>query len=147
MIFSSHIYVCQGDNRVIEYKTGSDISEVARYYLPQRVHLEDLDGDDKLETILVKNRDSARNLVGRVKLYKSGTVACLFWDVVALKEKWAAEKAAGYVSDVAIADMDGDGARDVVFSVVGTSDFFDFDKASSYLTIKWNEALLADKNQ
>lgn len=136
-----------GNATFIEYKTGADISEVARYYLPQRVHIEDLDGDDKLETIVVKNRDSARNLVGRVKLYKSGTVACLYWDVVALKEKWTAEKAAGYISDVAVADMDGDGARDVVFSVVGSSDFFDFDKASSYLTIKWNESKTVGTNQ
>ena len=135
-----------GNAMYIEFKTGADISEVGRYYLPQRVHLEDLDGDDKLETIVVKNRDSARNLVERVKLYKSGTVACLSWDVVALKEKWTAETAAGYVSDVTVADMDGDGARDVVFAVVGSGDLLDFDKARSYLTIKWNDTQITGKN-
>jgi len=136
-----------GSAMFIEFKTGADLSEVGRYYLPQRVHLEDLDGDGKLETIVVKNRDSARNLVARIKVYKSGTVACLYWDVVALKEKWTAETAAGYVSDVAVADMDGDGARDVVFAVVGSGDLLDFDRASSYLTIKWNEAPADDKGK
>jgi len=136
-----------GSAMFIEFKTGADLSEVGRYYLPQRVHLEDLDGDGKLETIVVKNRDSASNLVARIKVYKSGTVACLYWDVVALKEKWTAETAAGYVSDVAVADMDGDGARDVVFAVVGSGDLLDFDRASSYLTIKWNEAPADDKGK
>lgn len=134
-----------GNALFIEYKTGADISEVGRYYLPQRVHLEDLEGDGKLETIVVKNRDSARNLVGRVKSYKQGTVACLDWDVVALKEKWTAETAAGYVSDVAVADMDGDGARDLVFAVVGSGDLLEFEKMSSYLTIKWNESKTVGK--
>ena len=129
-----------GNATFMEFKTGADISEVGRYYLPQRVHLEDFDGDGNLETIVVKNRDSARDLVSRVKAYKSGMVACLYWDVVALKEKWTSETAAGYISDVALADMDGDGARDAVFAVVGSGDLLDFEKASSYLTIKWNES-------
>ena len=119
--------------------SGNESTDSDYYYLPQRVHLEDLDGDGKLETVVVKNRDSALDLAARVKIYKSGAVACLTWDVVAMKQKWTTETAGGYISDVAVADMDGDGARDVVFVVVGASNILDFEKTYSYLTIKWNE--------
>ncbi len=129
-----------GSATFLEYSTGSEVGETGRYYLPQRVHLEDLDGDGSLETVVVKNKDSAQNLVGRVRVYNKGKVAVLAWDKVAFKEKWLTEEAAGYVCDVAVEDMDGDGIRDIVFAVVGSGSSFDFEKTTSYLTIRWNAA-------
>ena len=129
-----------GSASYIEYSTGNESTDTGYYYLPQRIHLEDLDGDGKIETVVVKNKDSARDLVSRVKIYNSGEVECLNWDTVALKRKWISETASGYISDVAVADMDGDGARDIVFAVVDPGSMFDFEKAATYLTIRWNDA-------
>jgi hypothetical protein len=57
-----------------------------------------------------------------------------------MKRKWVTETAAGYISDMAVADMDGDGARDIAFAVVGSGSLLDFEKTSTYLTIRWGGA-------
>ena len=57
-----------------------------------------------------------------------------------LKSKWITETASGYISDMAFADIDGDGARDLAFTVVGSGSLFDFEKTSTYLTIRWGGA-------
>ena len=92
------------------------------------------------ETVVVKNRESAYNLVARVKTYKSSAVECLIWDAVGLKRKWTTETAPGYISDMAVADMDGDGVRDIAFTVVDSGSLFDFQEATTYLTIRWGRA-------
>lgn len=129
-----------GSASYIEYSTGNESTDTGYYYLPQRVHLEDMDGDGKIETVVVKNKDSARDLVGRVKIYNSGAVECLNWDAVAMKRKWITETASGYISDIAVADMDGDGTRDILFAVVGSGSLLDFEKTTTYLTIRWGGA-------
>ena len=87
------------------------------YYLPQRIHLTDFDGDGKNEVIVATNTDAAKVLT-QTKVYKFGYVECLSWENFGLYPKWTTRKIGGYISDLIVADLDNDGQDELVYAVV-----------------------------
>ncbi len=93
-----------------------------RYYLPQRVHVVDIDKDGKNDVITVKNEEAIpRTVASRLRVFKSGRVECLSWDTMGLRQKWKTRENSGYISDAVIADIDNDGTEELVFSLVSKS--------------------------
>jgi hypothetical protein len=81
----------------------------------------DLDGDGKVEVVTVHNRDAARGFVERFRKYTRGRVVALGWNKVNLKEIWTGEEISGYISDVSLADLNGDGRLEAVYAMVSST--------------------------
>jgi len=102
----------------------SDRGRISHTYLPQRIHVADLDNDGKKEVIVVKNEDAVGRSLGRVRHFKSGHIECLSWNGFGLNLKWKTGKISGYISDYAIGDLNNDGQDEILLSVVTKTGFF-----------------------
>lgn len=89
-----------------------------RYFLPQRIHIADLDKDGKNDLLLVKNHDVSGETFDRLKMFNNGHIECLTWNNLGLGLKWRTQKISKYISDFTIADLNNDGNDELVFSVV-----------------------------
>jgi hypothetical protein len=101
-------------------------------YLPQRLHIVDLDKDGKKEVVVVRNIDAAGRLFSRLRMFKSGHIECLIWDNFGLYQKWKTREISGHISDYVIGDIDNDGQDELVFSVVAKTGSV-FGKARSFI--------------
>lgn len=92
--------------------------ETDRYFIPQRLHVVDSDGDGRNELIVVRNIDTARRLFSKLRMFKAGQIVNLEWDKVGVYERWKTREMPGYISDYVVADMNNDGQRELGFAVV-----------------------------
>jgi TolB-like protein len=88
------------------------------YYLPQRIHITDLDKDGKNEIVVVKNKSSTGRLFSRVRIFKGGHIEALDIDELGSSLKWKTRDISGHISDYTIADIDNDEQDELVFAVV-----------------------------
>lgn len=116
-------------------------NEMDRLYLPQRIHIADLDKDGKNEVIVVKNQDAARRLLSRLRIFKSGHIECLTWDTLGLTLKWKTQEVSRYISDYVIADLNNDGQDELAFAAVAQTDTV-LGNAKSFI-VSWAIDLLA----
>jgi len=106
--------------------------EAERLYMKQRIHIADMDKDGKNEMILVKNKDSTGRTFARLRMYNKGHIESLVWDVIAMRLKWRTHTISGYISDYVVDDLNNDGKKELVFSVVSGGGFFP-GKEKSYI--------------
>ena len=107
-----------GSLTYLEFPAQDSTSGMDHFYLPQRVHVADLDKDGKNEMIIVKNTGFTRRVLSRFRDFSSGRVECLVWNDDGLRQKWQTNEISGYISDYAIGDLDNDGQDELVFSLV-----------------------------
>jgi len=108
-----------------------DAHRTTNYYLPQRIHITDIDNDGFNEIIVLKNHDTAGAL-SRVKAFKEGHIDCLSYDDLGAQVKWQTRKISGYISDYVVGDLNNDGMNEIVFSVVEKKKLF-LAKGKSYI--------------
>jgi hypothetical protein len=106
--------------------------KLAKYYLPQRIHITDIDGDGLNEIIVVKNYDGDGGIFSRVKSFKEGRIDCLSYDEIGIQRKWQTRNIAGYISDYVIGDLNNDGINEIVLSSVAKGKTA-FSKGRSYI--------------
>lgn len=87
-------------------------------YLPHRLLLTDLNGDGKIEVILVNNQGTTGRYFKRYRRYNSGLFESLSWDGLGLSPAWQTRKISGYISDYALQDIDNDGRLELVAAIV-----------------------------
>jgi hypothetical protein len=92
-----------------------------RTYLPQRLFVTDLEGNGKTEILTAVNKELAGRILERLRLFADGRLECLAWSGSGLFTRWKTHTFSGYVSDIALADFDGDGQPEVVIAVVAES--------------------------
>ena len=92
-----------------------------RLYLPQRIFITDFDKDGKNEVVTVRSRATTSSFFKRFKSFDSGQIECLTWNNVTLKQKWKTDEISGYISDLAVGDIDNDGLSEIVFPVITKS--------------------------
>ncbi len=109
-------------------------------YLPQRIFITDFDQDGKNEVITVRSRATTSSFFKRFKSFDSGQVECLRWNQVTLKQKWETDEISGYISDLAVGDIDNDGRSEVVFPVITQSGSI-IKKNRSHI-FAWNNPLI-----
>ncbi|HHP7234091.1 MAG TPA: FG-GAP-like repeat-containing protein [Desulfobacterales bacterium] len=114
--FLEHIeFLKQGGNPNLEPRVAP------RTYLPQRLFVSDLEGDGKTDIITAVNKEIAGRLLERLRLFDEGRLECLAWSGSGLFTRWKTHSFSGYVSDITLADFDGDGQPEVVIAVVAES--------------------------
>ncbi len=106
-----------GSRYFFEVPELDDARKTTYYYLPQRIHVTDIDGDGLNEIIALKNHDTAGAL-SRIRAFKEGHIDCLSYDELGVQLKWQTRKISGYISDYVIGDLDNDGRNEIVFSVI-----------------------------
>ncbi len=105
-----------GSTRYLEYPAMSG-REPDRYYLPQRMIVADTNQDGKNDFLVVKNDDSSRGVLGRVKVFRNGRAEILSWSGVTMHQQWQSDVMAGFISDLAWADMDNDGHAEIALAI------------------------------
>ncbi|MFH1575233.1 MAG: VCBS repeat-containing protein, partial [Acidobacteriota bacterium] len=95
-----------------------DYREMKHIYLPQRIHIADINKDGKNEVLVPKNIDFAGRHLGRMRIYERGHIEGFDWSELGLNPKWKTRRLPGYISDWVIADLDNDGQDEIVCSVV-----------------------------
>jgi len=108
-----------------EFKRGQQLNRVyvdplpdTLFFIPQRVLLTDFDRDGRNEVLVVKNEDTTRGIMSRVRSYREGRFENLAWDNVGMRAVWRTRKFSGYISDYNLGDFDNDGQDEMVFAVV-----------------------------
>ena len=109
----------------LEYRADDEADQRNKsvHYLKQRIFVFDADQDGQNELLVTKNIDSTGRLLARQRSFKTGRIECLGWDNFGLFPKWQTRDLPKFIGDFAIADLDGDGGKEVVFAVVQKSDW------------------------
>lgn len=89
-----------------------------RYYIPARIVVTDLEGDNESDIIVNRNKSTTFRITERYRIFSNGEIVCLNWRGLGLEEKWATRKIPGYVSDYNLKDFDNDGRPDLITAVV-----------------------------
>lgn len=107
-----------GNPMYLKDQSSTDSRTTDYTYLTQRLIPADLDGDGALEVVTVHNRDATKGFVERFRKYTRGRVVALRWNKVNMKEVWSGEEISGYISDFSLADLNGDGRLEAVYTMV-----------------------------
>jgi hypothetical protein len=112
-----------GSENVVQYNPGRSWMEentgspLERIVLQERMHYLDLMGDGKRQLIVVRNTPST-GYVFTSRLYDKGKVCGLTWDGLSMQVGWESRELPGYVADIAVADLDGSGDKQIIVLVV-----------------------------
>ena len=98
-----------------------DGSYQERIYLNPRIQFYDIENDGKPEIFAVRNEEAGGGAFGRYKRFTRGSIEILNWNGIALAPVVKTRSVQGWISDFAIADIDGDGKDELVACVVGKS--------------------------
>ena len=101
----------------------TDASYQERIYLNPRILFYDIGDDGKLEVLALRNEEVGGGALGRYKRFTKGSLEILSWDGISLAPVSKTRSIQGWISDFAIADIDGDGKDELVVCVVGKSKF------------------------
>lgn len=90
---------------------------IDRHYLPTRIIPADFNEDGQLDVFVIRNKESVSS-ISRVKLFKNGQIVCLSWDGLNFQALWQSETVSKHISDFALADLSGNGPRELIYAVV-----------------------------
>ena len=78
----------------------------------------DVDKDGRKDLILIKNISSTGRVFKSLKAFTACEIYAFEWGGLGIAEKWRTKKIQGYVSDIQIADIDNDGKKEVVLTLI-----------------------------
>ena len=111
-------------------RNDTDASYQERLYLHPRINFYDIGSDGKQEVFVVKNNEFGGGALGRYKRFKDAHIEILAWNGIAMAPVFQTSTVQGWISDFTIVDMDGDGADELIVSVVSQSKLSVFSKPS-----------------
>ncbi len=119
-------------------RNDTDASYRERVYLHPRIKFQDVNADGKPELLVVKNNEIGGGAFGRYKRFKDSHIEMLSWNGIAMAPVFQTPSIHGWISDFAVADLDGDGVDELMVSVVTQSKItiISKDKASSIISYK-----------
>ena len=121
-----------GSVNYLEFYT-HESAATERLYLPQRIYVQDVDGDGDHELVVVSNQGSLGRLFSRYRKFTSGQIVSLSWKNIGLALNWETPKISGCISDYAIGDFDNDGMDEIIAAAVFEQGSIATDPKSSIL--------------
>ena len=92
-------------------------SEPVGYNIPFRMLIANLTQKDKYELLVNKDLSIFAQVFGRFNYYSQGEIHALVWDGVGMNLAWKTRRIKGQVSDLALADINNDGNKQLVVLV------------------------------
>jgi TolB-like protein len=129
---TAHVWLMPSDEK--------DQSFRERVHIHPRMAFYDMEKDDKTVILAVHNNEFGGGALGRYKRFKDGTIQMLSWNGIALAPIFTTTPLQGWISDFAIADLDGDGKDELIVSVVTQTKLaiLSKDKASNIISFQLN---------
>ena len=100
--------------RPVGMGSGLADSEPVGYNIPFRMLVTNLTQKDKYELLVNKDLSIFGQVFGRFSYYSQGEVHSLVWDGVGMNLAWKTRRIKGQVSDLALADLNNDGNKQLV---------------------------------
>jgi hypothetical protein len=88
-----------------------------KVFIPLRAIPSNLDKDSRHELIISRNISVSAQFFANYRDYPQGEIHSMYWDGVGMSLQWKTARIKGTVTDYALADMDNDGALDLVVSI------------------------------
>ncbi len=118
-----------GSESYIKYKgmryTKDDGYQMDRIYLQQRIFAADLYQDGKTSLVTIKNNDASKGLFSKLRAYDKGRIESLLWNELGMDTQGSTQKIVGYISDYTIADMDTNGKKEIIFTIISSKGTFE----------------------
>jgi len=100
-------------------RNDTDASYTPRVYIHPRIKFYNIDDEGKSEVFAVRNEELGGGAFGRYKRFTRGNLEILSWNGIALAPVFKIRPIQGWITDFAIADIDGDGVDELVISTAG----------------------------
>jgi hypothetical protein len=110
-------------------------------YLEPRMLFEDIDHDGAVEMACVKNDEVSNHLFSGLKVFSKGRIVIFTQGGLGFSKRIETEPVSGYVSDFTLADMDGDGATDLVYAMVTKGETW-LSKKKSFIVVQYGAGLM-----
>jgi len=107
---SSGIAVAMAD-KMLGMGPGVTEENKTKYNIPFRMIVSPITDKNKYELLLNKDLSAAASLFEGYTYYTQGEIHSLFWDGVGLNLAWKTRRIKGQVSDIALADLNNDGKK------------------------------------
>ncbi len=104
----------------------------AVFYLPVRLLMADVDGNGRTELIAIENIELAGKRLEALRIFEEARVVGFNWENNGLVKQWETQMIDGYIADLALADLDGDGQKELLAAVVEKAGGTLFSKPKSY---------------
>ncbi len=102
-------------------------------YLPVRVLIADVDGNGRTELVAIQNNELAGKKLEALRFFEEAQVVSFSWGNTGLVKQWETQTIDGYIADLTLADLDGDGQKELLAAVVEKAGGSLFSKPKSYL--------------
>ena len=99
-------------------KNDTDASYRDRIYLNPRVKFQVIGEEEKAKAIVIKNTEIGGGAFGRYKKFKEGRIEIMAWNGISMAPVFQTMPVQGWISDFAVADLDGDGEEELIVSAV-----------------------------
>ncbi len=117
---------------------GGDDGYQERAYFNPRIKFFPMGEEKKEKAFIITNTEAGGGSIGRIKRFKEGRIGIMAWNGIALTPVFQTVPLQGWISDFDIADIDNDGTKELVISVVTGSKLAILakDKASNIISYK-----------